>query len=366
MKLTMTLSRYIAKNYVWNVLFLLLGLLALILLFDTVELIRRASKQEGVPFSMVIQMALFKLPEVGQLLIPFAILLASIFTFWQLTRRHELVVVRAAGFSVWQFLMPVMGVAVILGLFQVMVINPMGAVFLGKFSQLERTYLERGGSQVKFLRGGLWLRQDDQQGDGYMIIHAAKVKQPGWTFQDVSVLQFSGEDEFINRYDARRASLDRGNWVLGDVLINRTGQAPEKNDSVIFATTLTTEEIEDSFAAPETMSFWSLPSYIHTLEETGFDATRLRVHYQSLLAQPLFLAAMVLLAASVSMRPPRFRGTFALIVTGVFIGFVVFFMSSFLQALGTSHQIPVFLAAWSPALVCFLLGLTVIMNTEDG
>lgn len=366
MKMTMTLSRYIAKAYIWNVLFLLGALLAIIFLFDMVELIRRANKQEGVPFSLVIQMALFKLPEVGQLLIPFAVLFASIFTFWQLTRRNELVVVRSAGFSVWQFLMPVILVALALGVFQVTVINPVGALFVGKFAQMERNFLERGASQVAFLRGGLWLRQNNPDDDGYMIIHAAKVQQPGWNFRDVSVLQFAADDSFERRFDAVQAGLKQNNWILQEVLVNGYGQRPETLEQVTFPTTLTTAEIEESFAAPETMSFWHLPGYIATLEDTGFDAARLRVHYQSLLAQPLFLAAMVLLAACVSMRPPRFRGTFILIVSGIMIGFLVFFMSSFLQALGATHQIPVFLAAWAPALICFLLGLTVIMNVEDG
>ena len=139
-----------------------------------------------------------------------------------------------------------------------------------------------------------------------------------------------------------------------------------QEDEYQVPTTLTTREIEDSFSSPESMSFWNLPSYIQTLEQTGFDATRLRVYYHSLLSQPLMFSAMILLAAIVSMRPPRSKGNFLLIVAGVFVGFLVFFLSSFLQALGSSQQIPVILAAWSPALICFLLGLSVMMNIEDG
>ena len=48
------------------------------------------------------------------------------------------------------------------------------------------------------------------------------------------------------------------------------------------------------------------------------------------------------------------------------IGFVVFFMSNFLIALGASHQIPVFLSAWSPALLCLLLGVAALLTLEDG
>jgi lipopolysaccharide export system permease protein len=55
-----------------------------------------------------------------------------------------------------------------------------------------------------------------------------------------------------------------------------------------------------------------------------------------------------------------------LVVGGVLVGFFVFFMSSYLQALGASQQIPPILAAWAPSLVCGLLGLSAIMTLEDG
>jgi lipopolysaccharide export system permease protein len=135
---------------------------------------------------------------------------------------------------------------------------------------------------------------------------------------------------------------------------------------VTLPTELTAAEIEDSFSSPEALSFWAMPGFIQTMEATGFDAARLQVHYNSLLAQPLLYAAMVLLAAAVALRPPRRGGAMGMAALGIVIGLVVFFLASFLQALGSSHQIPVWLAAWSPALVTFLLGLAVMLNLEDG
>jgi lipopolysaccharide export system permease protein len=55
-----------------------------------------------------------------------------------------------------------------------------------------------------------------------------------------------------------------------------------------------------------------------------------------------------------------------LVTAGVLIGFLVFFFSSFLEALGASQQIPVSLAAWSPGGVMLLLGLAVMLVLEDG
>ncbi len=375
MKLSATLSRYLAKTYIMNMLLLLGGLLFVVYLFDTVELIRRASKYPDIPLSLVLQMGLLKLPEVGQALFPFAILFGAMFTFWQLTRRYELIVVRAAGFSVWQFLAPIIGVALLIGALQITIINPIGALLVGKFEQLERNYLSRQKSQIALFKEGLWLRQEagmtvgvggESGSESYVILHAEKIVQPDWTLKNVMVLFFDEEDHFVKRINAPQARLEPGHWVFKNPTIHQKQEAPAKAPDYILPTTLTIADVEESFASPETMSFWALPGHIQTLEQTGFNSSRLRVHYHSLLAQPLMFSAMILLAAAVSMRTPRSGGSLALFAVGIFIGFFIFFMSSFLQALGASGQIPVLLAAWSPAFISFLLGLSVMMNLEDG
>ena len=73
-------------------------------------------------------------------------------------------------------------------------------------------------------------------------------------------------------------------------------------------TNLTARKIQDSFAAPETMSFWELPSFIRLLENSGFSALRHRLYFDALLARPLLFAAMVLIAASFSLRMQRRGG----------------------------------------------------------
>lgn len=377
MKLAPTMNRYIARTYLGHFLMFLLAFLSIIYLFDMIELIRRASKRSDVPFSLLIEMGFLKLPEVGQVLLPFAVLFSAMYSFFALTKRYELVVVRAAGFSVWQFLAPVLAVAILLGSLYVSVVNPISALLISRYERLENTYLESGAQDIAFLRDGLWLRQDklvvDQRGDvqsaddGFIIFHAIKVDQGSWTLHDVSVFDFDAHNKFIRRYDAKTASLQSGFWDLGDLIVhdfNPSRTRPLADFTI--ATSLTPEDIEESFAPLETISFWQLPSHISMLEESGFDATRLRVHYQGLLSQPLLFIAMVLLAASVSMRPPRNRGTLILIITGIGIGFFFFFATSFLQALGASQQIPPILAAWAPALIAFMLGVSAIMTLEDG
>lgn len=373
--MSFTVGRYLARSYLVNLLFVMAVLAGVIYLFDTVELIRRASKFSDVSTFLVLQMGLLKLPEVSQILFPFVILFGAMFTFWQFNRRSELVVLRSSGFSVWQFIGPVVLVSFLVGVLQVAVFNPVGSLLFSKYEQLEQNVLGYENSSIALFKEGLWLRQshdggviDDQEAleKGYVILHARKIKQPDWILHDVSVFYFGADDLFLMRVDADTANLNEGRWSFEDATLHKKDGVRKENIPLYLPTQLTRQEIEDSFSSPESMSFWVLPGHIKTLEETGFDTSRLQVYYHNLLSQPLFFVAMVLLAATVSMRPPRFRGAFILLVSGVFIGFFVFFMSSYLQALGASQQIPPILAAWSPALVCLLLGVSVLMNTEDG
>lgn len=361
----LTLTRYLSKIYLFNLLAFLFVLIGVVGLFDMIELLRRASKVEDVGFGLVLQMELLKLPQLTMMIAPFSVLFSALFTFWQLSRRSELTVLRSSGVSVWQFLTPVLAVAMLGGVFVTSVVDPMSAAFYARYDALDKVHLKHEQSSVIALFDeGMWLKQDTS--DGHAILHAAKISVPEWRLQDVMVLFFDKQDSYSERLDAPVAKLQSGNWVLSDAVLNIPGHPAKQSKQAVIPTHLTGRDIEESFSAPETMGFWSLPSFIMTLEATGFDSTRLRIHFQELLALPFLFASMVFVAACVAMRHSRFGGGFTFVLIGVVAGFGVFFLSNFLQALGGSHQLPVFLAAWSPALLSTLLGVSVLLILEDG
>src|SRR5688572_18848189 len=112
MRLPLTFSLYISRQFTLAVLVALAGLVAISSMVDTVELIRRISGKPGVPVSLVPELVMLKLPLFIEKMTPYAVLIGSMLCLTRLTRSHELVVARAAGISVWQFLLPVLAVAV--------------------------------------------------------------------------------------------------------------------------------------------------------------------------------------------------------------------------------------------------------------
>ncbi len=365
MRLSPTLSFYFGRQFLIGVGIVLLLFIATIFIFDAVELLRRGAAKEQAAFGVLLEMAFFKLPFMAQKAIPFAVLVGAMLTFTRLTRHHELAVTRAAGVSVWQFLLPAIVLALAGGILLITVYNPLAAAMVARYEQMEATYLKGRPSLLAVSSSaGLWLRQGE--GAHQSVIHARAIEEPGTVLTNVTIFQFEEDDRFVRRIDADSARLEEGYWAIEKAVMTAPDEPARFHDRFRLPTSLTLAQIQDSFAAPETLSFWALPAFIEVLERSGFSAIKHRIHFYSLLAGPLLLAAMVIIAASFSLRLTRRGGTGLLIVAGVLTGFVLYFLSDVVLALGLSGKIPPLLAAWTPAGISALAGIALLFRLEDG
>jgi lipopolysaccharide export system permease protein len=366
MRLSPILSLYVGRQFFATFAAVLGLMLVVILLADTVELLRRVSGKTHVTFAMVVEMAFLKLPYMGQRTFPFAALFGGIALFWRLSRHHELTVVRATGISAWQFLFPALVVAFLLGAFQTGVFNPIASTFYARYQRQETYLIDKAHSTLALSATGLWLRQAGETGQS--VIHAIRVLQQEESVElrEVSVFNYEGKDRFVDRINAAAAELRDGYWLLRECWLMGPEQPSRFVAELRLPTDLTIAKIQNSFAPPETISFWELPEFIRTLEDAGFSALGHRLHLNILLAAPLLMCSMVLIAASFSLRHPRRGGAIYVIGAGVLTGFALHFFSDVIFAIGLSDRVPVTLAAWTPAVVAALLGMATLLHLEDG
>ena len=365
MQLARTLSAYIARQFLTWFCSVFGAMVCVTFLLDYIELLRRGATRAQATWDVLLEMAALKLPHTAQDVMPFAILFGTMLAFWRLTRSNELVVARAAGVSVWGFLTPAILVALLVGVVAVTLFNPIASAMEASFETLDNRILRMGGDPFSLSNAGLWLRQDDPSG-GQIIIHGDKVASPDLRLRQVSVFFLNRRAEFTSRIEARSAQLDGGFWTIEGGQRFRPDQPPEALGELRLATRLTASKIEESLASPDTMSFWELPGFISLLEQSGFSAQRHRLHFNILLARPFLFCAMVLVAATFSLRMQRRGGAVALLVSGVAAGFLLYFLSDIVFALGLAAKIPVLLAAWTPVGVSMIFGVSMLLHLEDG
>ncbi len=359
----MTLPLYISRHYLVWFLVMLMGLLGVVFIFDCIELLRRTADKPEVTFSVVLTMALLNLPDIGQKILPFIALFAAMLTLWHLTRNQELIIARAVGVSVWQFLLPLMITTMILGLFFLLVINPLGALMKRAYQEMESKYVERS-VLMDLSSAGLWLRQFNEK-ERYLL-HADTVTNDPFTIKPLIAFMFDNDGRYKGRIDGEQAVLENDQWLISNAWYNIKGQPPQRIGNTTLPTRLSTQKIQESMAPPSTVSFWELPGFIKALEATGFAGTRHKMQFFSLAAQPLLLCAMVLFAACFSLRMARRGGALYAALAGLFVGSFAFGFNDVIVALGINQTLPTWLAAFATPLIALSAGTTALFHLEDG
>jgi lipopolysaccharide export system permease protein len=267
--------------------------------------------------------------------------------------------------SVWHFLTPGIVVTFLLGVFAVTVYNPLAAHLIEAESRLEATSF--GASESLVLRAnqsGVWLRQEGV--DGQSVMRADRSREKGVILDEVTAYVFDSEQKFIERIEAKTATLKDGFWDLEEAWVLSSQSEPQFYENYLVTTYLTRAQVEQTITDPKSVAFWDLPSFIDLAGRAGLATEPYRQQWHLLLSRPLVLVAMVVIAAIVSLRSFRFGGVGLMMLAGIAAGFLFYAIAKLMSDLGSAGLVAPAAAAWMPVIVVTLAGLTILLYQEDG
>lgn len=369
MNLNSILGRYLSKQIVVTFLLVLVTIMAIIMMFDVIEALRRISGREDVGMSYVAKYAVTRLPQTIDKVLPFVMMVAAMITFWRVSKSNEYVVIRSTGVSVWGFLTPVLFAVFVVGVVNVALVNPISSKMYELHETIKYRFNTRNPNAVLFSSKGLWIREAARDGK-VLVIQAKSLRQEEnekLSMRDVSILEMNQESQILRRVEGLIGELDGNNFTLRGVKVYESGAETQNFSDISYQTSIDLQRIKENFIDPDAISVWELPDTIRFYESSGFSAQRHQMRYLSLLASPFLLMAMVLIAALFALKPNmRQGGVMFMIVAGITTGFVVYFSSQLVYAFGINGYIPVWFAVWAPILVVALSGVTVLLNMEEG
>lgn len=358
--MTGVLGRYFARKVATSILGVIAGSLLLVFVIDFVELLRRAQDASGASMIQIANLSFHRVPAIAERILPFAVLFGAMGAFVALSRKLELVVARASGVSAWQFLAPAIVVAGLFGVAATVAFNPLAARMQDRAERMESRIFASGAAAAP----ARWIRQ--RSVDGQAILRASSASASGVVLNGVTVFSFTPAGEFRERIEARQARLGADAWDLDDVRVVAVGREPQSLPRYRLATNLSAAQVRETLGARTMVGFWSLPDTITLAERAGLSPLRHELQLQELLARPALFIAMVLIAATVAFRFFRFGGIARTIAGGVGAGFVLYVVTEFADDLGAAGLVHPVAAAWLPALVGCLMGVTVLLVQEDG
>lgn len=362
------LGRYFGRRFLTAVAVAFLTCVALIAVVDFFELTRRVGDRPDSSVAQIGYLVLLRLPSFTEQMLPFATLIGAMSAFLALSRRLEFVVARASGISAWQFIGSAIVLAFGLGILATTIYNPVSAAMKENAERIESELLAARAQAIGWTQekapGTIWVRQRND--DSQAIINAQTASNQGRTLTGVRFFIFDSAGEFAERIEAKAAELEPGAWRLTEAQVFSPKAGPKTLAVHKIPTSLTPDQVRGSFSQAAALSFWELPAAIELVRAAGLSAARYEIQYQILLARPLLLATMVIIAAAVSLRVFRLGGVGKMITIGVLSGFLLYIAQQLSEQLGDGGFLHPVVAGWLPVVCAGMIGCSILLHQEDG
>lgn len=362
------LNAYISKSFLVKFFQITLGFSALIFFINLIDAKDKISGS-GAPIYIAMSMAFLQIPDFLNDVISSLVLLSAIMTFSHLSNKSEITIIRISGFSLWQIIKPAAIASLLLGIFWVTVFGPTSIQMVKKFNALEGKYVKNEIREVVAPVGGIWLKQPNiEKSDEELVIQAKRVYSQNLELNKVTVWFFDRHGQFYQKVDAQKMTLQKGSWLLQNVIINGTDKINQKLDHLFIPTKLkadfVTQKIVNNFQNVKLFSLFELPDLITNLQESGFNPTKFKVYLHSLLNKPLLFMAMTLIACYFGLNHIRNQNSTLMIFLGVIAGLIFYITSSIMRALGSSGLISIFASTWVIAAIILAIGILLIYRKE--
>lgn len=363
------LERYIAREILGAVFFVLIAFLALFAFFDLIGELKEVG-HAGYQLQHAFLYIFMRLPGYTYDLIPIAALIGTIYALAQLAARSEFTIMRASSMSTrmagW--------ILIKVGLVFVVLTFVFGEVIAPVSSEMaENLKLRmRGASVSQEFRSGLWtkdvIRQNGLHGEaiGSRFVNVRDVTPDG-RLQNVKLYEFDRDFRLTAFVTATHADYQGENtWRLADVSETHfSADAIDKDAAVstrkVVAKEMVSEITPDIlsvlFADPDRMSARDLQAYTKHLTENNQNAERYEIAFWKKVIYPF--AALVMMALALPFAYLHFRagGVSLKIFIGIMIGVSFQLLNSLFSHIGLLNTWPALATAVLPSALFLLAAL---------
>lgn len=353
-------DRYVIGIFLRQMLF---SLLAAVLIFIVVDLVEHLDKfiDKDVPFDVIVRYYGYYLPYILYLVLPVALLLASLFTVGGLSRTHELAAMKATGIGLHRLLLHLLVIGFLLSGWN-FIFGETVVPYASKQNKDIYRYHVKGVTQAQASRrGDIYLRNRPGQ-----LVHIKYFDPEKEVVYELDWQQFEGE-VMRHRLIARKAAWVDSSWALekgrswffqGDSI-----RFHEFDQQTFQNLGFTPSDLIKVQTDPEEMDYWQLADFVQELRSMGGDPRKWEVELAFKGSMPWTCAIVILLGIPIAAHYRR-SGVSLAFGIGLFISFIYFGFQQIGRVMGYNGTIEPTVAAWVGNVVFILIGILLYWRVE--
>jgi LPS export ABC transporter permease LptG len=352
------LDRYIVRNFLQPYAYCILGFLSIWLIFDISD---NSSTifDERAPLGLVVHFYWTQIPQVLVILLPVALLLALLFSLGRMSRSNEIVSMLTAGVSVPRVVLPLLVIALLTTV----------ATFALNYSLAAHAELARkeffdqvnhGGVREVVITGQVFRNRTDDR-----TWYVAQLRPNSNWFTGVQIVQQDSQGNITRNYIATRAFYEPAtkSWRLeGTKVVNYDAAGNITDDKLVPSLTITgwsetPYRLSSANVRPEFLGIGELQDYLRfnsDFPETLLAPFRTQLYYRWALPWTCFVVGIMATPLGIGFSR---RGILASVAVAIGLVFTMNFLIHLFLALGEGDRVSPIVAAWTPNVIFFLIGL---------
>lgn len=365
MRLFRPLDRYVFSEF-WKIL--VTTALGFPILLIVIDLTDNAHKylDRNIPARDLALSYVYWIPDSMFMVLPAAVLFATVFSIGSFTRHAEVTAAKASGISFYRLIMPIFFGAILASAVD-LVIGELSPYTNSRRSQLLREdKAQEGTNRFNFVFAG-------QLGRVYKVF---EMNTDSGRIQQIQIERKGTGPAYPTylltadsaTYDAKKASSGQSPWTLkrGQLNIVRDTGAPI---AISFASAQDpnfTERPQEMMTKPpdvHNMRYQEITRFIRAMERSGTDAAPSRVERALKIAVPVTCIIIALFGAPLATSSQRGGSAYGIAVS-LATTMIFLLMIQLTKAVGSKGVIPPDFAAWVPGILFGILGFVLLARVR--
>ncbi len=351
-------ERYLTSLYLKNILIILIVFIFLSFFLNIFEEIKYFEDKESELYYPVI-LTILNIPSVIFEILPFIYLLGVMFFFINLYENEEIELLRSNGVDNMKITLIISIVSVVTGILIIIAYYSFSANLKSLYLNMKYKYSDAGDHLAVVNQDGLWIKEKNGDGSRIFIVNAKTYKIT--SLENLEIIELDQNFKLINTIISEKANINRKEWILTDVKIYSDEKMTEIFENYKYLSSFNSEIISNLYSNLNSLNIFQLIELKKNYNSIGYSATEVKLHLNKIYSTPVYLTLTTIIGALLMFKLNFIKSKFFLIVVGVTVSVVFYYINYFSILFGKNETLPVELSVWLPQILIFLicsLGLT--------
>ncbi len=351
-------QNYLTKLFLKNILIILTVFIFLSFFLNIFEEIKYFENKESELYYPII-LTILNIPSIIFEILPFIFLLGVMFFFINLYDNEEIDLLRSNGINNIKITFIISTVSLITGIILIVVYYSFSANLKSLYLNIKYKYSDSSDHLAVVNEDGLWIKEKSKDNRKIFIINAKTYKIS--ILENIKITVLDSSYNLQNTIVSDKADIKKKTWVLDNVKIYSNKKKTENKNEYLFESSFDSKIISNLYSNLNSLNILQLIELKENYKSIGYSATEVKLHLNKIYSIPIYLTLTTIIGALLMFRLSFIKSKFFLIVIGVLVSVLFYYINYFSILFGKNETLPVEASIWLPQIIIFLictLGIT--------